>query len=70
MTPLTCLPSYFIPIAEKDGHIIKIGNWVLDIACKTIAKWLQQDIPVTKVVANISAQQLSQSDFTYSIRAF
>ena len=62
-------PAYFIPIAEKDGHIIKIGNWVLDIACKTIAKWLQQDIPVTKVAVNISAQQLSQSDFTYSIKS-
>ncbi|MGI4757684.1 MAG: putative bifunctional diguanylate cyclase/phosphodiesterase [Janthinobacterium lividum] len=32
-------PSMFIPIAEKTGAILEIGNWVLRTACKQVKQW-------------------------------
>lgn len=32
-------PEEFIPIAEKNGYIIEIGNWILDKVICTIHKW-------------------------------
>ncbi|GJM03665.1 MAG: bifunctional diguanylate cyclase/phosphodiesterase [Rhodomicrobium sp.] len=47
-------PSDFIPIAEDNGLIITLGEWVLRQACSDAVSWL----PMTKVAVNISAVQL------------
>ncbi|HHD7473756.1 TPA: putative bifunctional diguanylate cyclase/phosphodiesterase [Klebsiella oxytoca] len=51
-------PSEFIPVAEENGLIVKIGEWVLRSACATAARWH----PPYKVAVNISAIQLSGSN--------
>lgn len=51
-------PSIFIPIAEENGLIFQIGEWVLRTACETAASWN----PPYKVAVNISAVQFTNSD--------
>lgn len=56
-------PAEFIPIAEKNGSINSIGNWVLHDAMKTIEEWKERfHIPIVLSV-NISARQLEKDDF-------
>lgn len=59
MTP----PNIFIPLAEKSGLIVEIGNFVLRTAFKTVRKWHTLGILEGKVAINISARQLTHLDF-------
>ncbi|MEP3048019.1 MAG: EAL domain-containing protein [Roseibium sp.] len=52
-------PEDFIPIAERSGIILDIGEWVLREACREAIKWSD---PVTLSV-NASPLQFSRSDF-------
>jgi diguanylate cyclase (GGDEF)-like protein len=51
-------PGDFIPLAENTGHIIELGKWVINAACRQIAAWKLQNIPTVRVAVNVSAQQL------------
>jgi len=54
-------PNQFIPIAEKTGLIIPIGEWVIKTACEQASQWQQQGLP-TQVAVNISALQLNSGN--------
>jgi len=56
-------PFKFIPIAEAGGLIIKIGDWVLDEACRQLAIWQQQGQRDLRIAVNISTQQFAATDF-------
>lgn len=56
-------PAEFIPIAEKSGLIISIGEWVMRTACLQTKAWRDQDIRVPRVAVNISVFQFVQSGF-------
>lgn len=49
-------PGEFIPIAEDNGTIISIGEWVLRTAVSQAALWHQNGMPITMAV-NLSAVQ-------------
>lgn len=54
-------PGAFIEIAEDSGLIVPIGAWVIDEACRQLAKWPQGpkgDLPVISV--NLSARQVAE----------
>jgi diguanylate cyclase len=51
-------PAEFIPLAEENGLILPIGEWVLRTACAQAATWR---IPY-KLAVNLSAVQLGQID--------
>jgi diguanylate cyclase (GGDEF)-like protein len=57
-------PSEFIPIAEESGHIIRLGFWVLNEACRTLQSWQNKGLPVVPVSVNVSARQFQQPDFS------
>ncbi len=60
-------PAVFIPIAEKNGAIVPIGNWVIEKSVQTYAKWRDQyDYPLI-LSLNISAVQCKQNDFIENI---
>ena len=56
-------PAEFIPIAEKTGLIVPIGEWVLHEACARAAKW-PDDI---HVAVNLSPAQLKSANFLRSV---
>jgi len=51
-------PSEFIPIAEENGEIVRIGEWVLRAACQEAALWPEP----WRIAVNISAIQLMGVD--------
>ena len=57
------MPDAFIPIAERSGAIVKIGNWVLQQACKDMRVFLDADINV-KISVNRSVNEF------YSAKVF
>ncbi|MEW6765499.1 MAG: EAL domain-containing protein [Pseudomonadota bacterium] len=54
-------PNDFIPMAENTGHIIALGNWVIEAACRQLAEWRAEGVPVLPIAINISARQLRDS---------
>jgi len=56
-------PADFIPVAEENGLIIPIGEWVLRTACTQAKSWSDQGFPINKVAVNISVLQFGRSDF-------
>ncbi|MGU3494326.1 putative bifunctional diguanylate cyclase/phosphodiesterase [Xanthobacteraceae bacterium A53D] len=57
-------PSEFIPLAEENGLILKIGEWVLREACREAAGWEKP----CRVAVNLSAVQLSYADLPGLVR--
>ncbi|MBB3214168.1 diguanylate cyclase (GGDEF)-like protein [Herbaspirillum sp. Sphag1AN] len=51
-------PVEFIPIAERSGQIVAIGNWVLREVCAQIQRWDAEGMPPVKVAINISSLQM------------
>lgn len=50
------LPIDFIPLAEKTGLIIAIGDWVLRSSCAQAKRWQTPNKPV-RICVNLSARQ-------------
>ncbi|MDO3720272.1 EAL domain-containing protein [Marinobacter sp. chi1] len=59
-------PDDFIPVAEANGAIIEIGQWVLEQACWQAAQWAAKGIDI-RVAVNLSAVQLQQPDIVEDI---
>lgn len=56
-------PALFIPIAEKNGTIIPIGDWVLEQSLKQFAQWKMDYKDPLIISINISSLQLMKSRF-------
>ncbi len=51
----------FIPIAEKTGLIVDIGEWVLETACRQNKKWQDEGKDIVPVAVNISVNQIKEN---------
>jgi diguanylate cyclase (GGDEF)-like protein/PAS domain S-box-containing protein len=51
----------FVPIAEKTGAIIAVGQWVLDQACRQLRAWRDSGIEPGVLTMNVSLAQLKNS---------
>jgi diguanylate cyclase (GGDEF)-like protein len=60
-------PGVFIPIAERFGLIIAIGDWVIEQACRQLAAWAREGITLC-VAINLSAHQLRLPDLIERLR--
>lgn len=62
-------PKEFVPIAEKNNQIIKIGRWVLQSACEQIKQWsTHPKLSHIQLSVNISAKQFLYINFIRELR--
>jgi diguanylate cyclase (GGDEF)-like protein/PAS domain S-box-containing protein len=55
-------PVQFIPIAEDNGLIIPIGEWVMETACQQLMAWQAQGLPALGLAVNLSPRQFNHPD--------
>ncbi|WP_419871145.1 putative bifunctional diguanylate cyclase/phosphodiesterase [Candidatus Pristimantibacillus sp. PTI5] len=60
-------PLEFIPIAEHNGLIVPIGEWVLREACKKLASINKDGASRLIMSINVSALQLQDSSFSQTV---
>jgi diguanylate cyclase (GGDEF)-like protein len=53
-------PIEFIPLAEDNGLILPIGEWVLRTACRQNREWQERGFNAIRVGVNVSARQFQQ----------
>jgi len=56
-------PGQFVPIAEENGLIVPIGQWVLRKACRQVQAWLDSNLRAVPVSVNISAVEFRHAGF-------
>jgi diguanylate cyclase (GGDEF)-like protein len=56
-------PSIFVPLLERSGAIVDVGEWVLLQAARDIRGWLASGIASIRVAVNVSPLQLRRRDF-------
>lgn len=61
-------PNDFIPVAERTGMIVEIGEMVLRKACQQTRRWSDAGIRV-RVNVNISIRQIQESGFVDMVKA-
>jgi diguanylate cyclase len=55
------LPSEFIALAEENGLIVPLGEWVMRTACAQNLEWQRMGLPPIRVVVNLSSRQLTRT---------
>ena len=60
-------PAEFIPIAEENGIILSIGQWVLKTAIGQAKKWLDQGMEPIIMAVNLSAVQFRSANLSAEI---
>lgn len=60
-------PDTFLPLAEKTGLIVTIGNWVIGEACRQLRIWHLQGNPHWSIAVNLSALQFEQAGLVEAV---
>jgi len=62
-------PMEFIPLAEENGQILPIGQWVLETACAQKKAWRLAGLGPTilRIAVNISQRQFAQNGFVENL---
>ncbi|WP_425916647.1 putative bifunctional diguanylate cyclase/phosphodiesterase [Pseudomonas sp. GWSMS-1] len=55
-------PDLFIPLAEQNGTIIPIGEWILDQTCRQLREWHDQGFNELRMAVNLSTVQLHHAE--------
>ena len=61
-------PLEFIPLAEENGMIIPIGEWVIRTACAQAKVWRDEGFCIRRIAVNVSIAQFVRSNFAGIIR--
>jgi EAL domain-containing protein (putative c-di-GMP-specific phosphodiesterase class I) len=62
-------PSEFIPVAERSGLILEIGEWVIREVCRQLVAWIEKGIEPVKIAVNLSAKHLRQRNLAEQLAA-
>lgn len=61
-------PDKFIPLAERSGLIIPIGEWVLNEACRQAQVWRETcQLPPMVIAVNLSALQFKRGNIVETV---
>jgi EAL domain-containing protein (putative c-di-GMP-specific phosphodiesterase class I) len=60
-------PAEFIPIAESSGLINRIGEWVLEEACRQNKAWQEAGHAPIRIAVNLSMRQFEQPDLAEKV---
>jgi diguanylate cyclase (GGDEF)-like protein len=61
------LPSEFVSIAEENGLIVPLGEWVLRTASAQNRAWQDAGLPPIRVTVNLSSRQIRQGTLTITV---
>ncbi|GLU35141.1 EAL domain-containing protein [Trinickia caryophylli] len=61
-------PDEFVDLAEENGAIVPIGEWVLEQACRTVARWNARGGSMLRVSVNVSPRQFVSCDLVQSVQ--
>ncbi|KAF0866591.1 bifunctional diguanylate cyclase/phosphodiesterase [Pseudomonas sp. LD120] len=62
-------PDRFLPLAERTGLIVPIGNWVINEACRQMAEWHALDQGEWSIAVNLSTVQLASAELVDVVRS-
>jgi diguanylate cyclase (GGDEF)-like protein/PAS domain S-box-containing protein len=62
-------PAEFVPVLEETGMVVRIGDWIVDEACRQIAEWNEQGVREVRVAVNVSSRQFVEGDLESVVRA-
>jgi FOG: EAL domain len=55
-------PAEFIPLAERTGTIVELGDWVVEEVCRQIMHWDAIGMAPQRIAVNLSPRQFQQPD--------
>ena len=55
-------PAEFIPLAERTGTIVELGDWVVEEVCRQIMHWDAAGMAPQRIAVNLSPRQFQQPD--------
>ena len=61
-------PDVFIPIAERSGLILSMGDWVLDQACRQLRQWHDAGHAQWSMAVNLSPLQFDSPALVATVR--
>jgi len=61
------MPDRLIPLAEENGMIGKLGEWILRTACAQIKEWERRGTRPPRVAVNLSPIQFSDEDLASTL---
>ena len=61
-------PAEFVPIAEESGLMIRLGEFVLDEACRQLSAWHRDGVRLPHICVNVSKVQLIRPGFAQLVR--
>ncbi len=62
-------PQTFMHLAEENGLILPIGEWVLATACAQAKAWQDQELELGRIAVNLSARQFQEPKLVDKVRA-
>ena len=63
-------PGEFIPLAERTGLILPLGQWVLETVCRQLVRWSAAPASSALTIAvNVSARQFRHPDFVNQVKS-
>ena len=62
-------PAEFVPVLEETGMVVRVGDWIVDEACRQIAEWNAEGVRELRVAVNVSSRQFVEGDLEGVVRA-